>query len=91
MNWWDNIYAFTETLPAINPWVPQLPWYQELPNIQKEEINDLEEVKPRLILLYPYSQSGLSAYAPAELYDFVLSNYKFEKKIGVIDILVPKE
>lgn len=27
INYWDNIYALSDTLPAIKPWIPQLGWY----------------------------------------------------------------
>ena len=90
MNWWDNIYPLTGTLPATNPWVPQLSWYQEIPGIQEEEISDLKDSKPKLILLQEYSGTGLSAYKPSLVYDYVITNYKISNKIDGIEILVKK-
>ncbi len=90
MNWWDNIYALTDTLPATDPWVPQLAWYQEIPAIQNEEVSDLANSKPMLILLQNYSSVGLSAYKPQKVYDYVIANYKLKETIDGIKILVPK-
>lgn len=88
MNWWDNIYALTNTLPATRPWIPQLSWYQEIPGIQEKEIVDLENSKPKLILLQKYSETGLSAYKPQKIYDYVMLNYKLKEKIDGIEILI---
>lgn len=72
MNWWDNVYALSDRLPAINPWIPQLSWYTEIPGIQEKMVEDLTSVKPKLIILYPYSDSGLSAYIPQKVYIYVM-------------------
>lgn len=90
MNWWDNIYALSVTLPATNPWVPQLSWYQDIPGIQEKEVSDLETVKPKIIILNPYSESGLSAYIPRKVYNYVTANYRLEEKVDGIDILIQK-
>lgn len=86
LNWWDNIYPLTGTLPAISPWVPQLPWYQNLSGIQEKEISDLEIEKPRLVLVYPYSNSGLSSFVPEKLFNFIKENYDFKEKVGSIEV-----
>ena len=91
MNWWDNIYALTNTLPATDPWVPQLAWYQDLPGIQDKEVKDLANSKPKLILLYDYSESGLASYKPQKVYDYVVNNYKLKEKIDGIEMLIPKK
>ena len=90
MNWWDNIYPLTGTLPATNPWVPQLSWYQEIPGIQEEEISDLKDSKPKLILLQEYSGTGLSSYKPKLLNDFLMDNYKLSTKVAGISVYIPK-
>jgi hypothetical protein len=90
MNWWDNIYALTNTLPATNPWVPQLSWYQELPGIQDAELADLKISQPGMVVLNPYTDSGLSAYMPQKVYDYIRLNYKLENKIGDVEILTKK-
>lgn len=91
LNWWDNIYALTDTIPAVNPWVPQLSWYMDLPGIQDKILKDLEVEMPRLIIFSPYTESGLSAYIPKQVYSYVSSNYKLKEKIDGLEILVPKK
>ncbi len=90
MNYWDSLYALTDTLPATDPWVPQLSWYQEIHGVQEKEVADLENSKPRLILLQQYSETGLSSYIPEKVYAFVSANYKISNKVDGIEILVPK-
>lgn len=90
LNWWDNIYPLTNTLPATSPWVPQLSWYQEGVGIQEKEVEDLKSAKPKLILLQDYTDSGLSSYKPQKVYDYIMANYKLKEKVDGINILVPK-
>ncbi len=90
MNWWDNIYALTDTVPATDPLVPQLSWYQDLRGVQEEEVRDLRAERPKVIILQPYSISGLSSYIPRQIYDYVEANYRLSAKIDGIQILVPK-
>jgi hypothetical protein len=87
INWWDNIYALSDRLPAIDPWVPQLSWYTETPGIQEKMVGDLSISKPDLIILNPYSESGLSAYIPEKVYNYVLQNYELKNTIDNIEIL----
>ena len=90
MNWWDNIYALTNTIPATDPWVPQLAWYQDIPGVQDKEVKDIANSKPKLILLYDYSESGLASYKPQKVYDYVVANYELKEKVDGIEILIPK-
>lgn len=90
MNWWDNIYSLTGTMPAVDPWVPQLSWYQELPGIQEKEVIGLKNSKPKLILFQDYSDSGLASYVPTQVYNYVIQNYKLKEKIDGIKILIPR-
>jgi hypothetical protein len=90
MNWWDNIYPLTGTLPATDPWVPQLSWYQEIPGVQEKEVSDLANSKPDLILLQDYFGTGLSSYKPKLLNDFLTDNYKISTKIGGISVYIRK-
>ena len=90
MNWWDNIYALSDRLPATDPWVPQLSWYMETPNIQEKMIEDLRTSKPKMILLNPYSETGLSAYVPQKVYNYVTTNYILREKVDGIDVLIRK-
>jgi len=90
MNWWDSVYALSNRLPATNPWVPQLSWYQEIQAVQDKEISDLKTSKPSVIILYPYSESGLSVYIPQKLYNYVIANYKLKEKVDGIEVLIPR-
>jgi len=88
LNWWDNIYPLTGTLPATDPWVPQLPWYQDLPGVQEKEVENLRATKPKLILFKEYEQVGLAAYKPQKVLDFINSNYTLKEEIDNIGIFV---
>jgi len=90
LNWWDNIYGLTDTLPAVDPWVPQLPWYMELPGIQERMVADLENNSPKLIIYSPYNGFGLSSYIPEEVYNYVMENYKISQRVDNLEILIRK-
>jgi hypothetical protein len=90
LNWWDNIYAYSDRVPATTPWVPQLSWYQEIPGIQIEETEDIKRTKPELVIFYPYTSSGLSSYVPETLYGYIKNNYVLKERIDGIEILEPK-
>lgn len=89
LNWWDNIYPLTGTLPATDPWVPQLSWYQDIPGVQDREVENLRTVKPKLILFKEYEQVGLAAYKPQKVYDYIIANYKLKEQIDGIEIMIP--
>jgi hypothetical protein len=91
MNWWENIYALTDTIPATDPLVPQLSWYQTLPGIQDRELTNLKNSKPKLILLQDYADSGLAAYIPQKVYNYVMANYRLKQKVDGIEVLIPKK
>ena len=88
LNYWDNIYALTETLPSTKPWVPQLSWYMEGPMIQEKMVEDLINNPPKLIVYKPYTNYGLSSYIPKKVYDYVVENYKIVSNVDGIEILV---
>jgi hypothetical protein len=90
INWWDHVYALTDTLPATRPWVPQLEWYQELPGIKEKEVRDLSVNRPKLIVFQNRSDFGLSSYIPDKVLEFVMSDYIVKEKIDNINILVLK-
>lgn len=87
LNYWDNIYALTDTFPSTKPWVPQLSWYMEEPNIQEKMVEDLKSSPPKLIVYKPYTSYGLSSYIPKKVYDYIIENYKIVSNIGGIEIL----
>lgn len=89
LNWWDSVYALTNTFPGSSPWVPQLEWYQEPSGIQEKEVLDLQTTKPKYIVFKPYEIVGLGAYIPKKLYEYVRVNYHVKDKIDGIEILIP--
>ncbi len=91
MNWWDNIYALTNTLPSTDPWIPQLSWYMEIPGIQEKMIADLQENPPKLIVFKPYTNFGLSSYIPEKIYNYVMANYTTGQKVDGVVILTRKQ
>jgi hypothetical protein len=91
LNWWDNIYALTDTLPSTDPWMPQLSWYMDLPGIQDKIVKDLSVSPPKLIVYYPYTDSGLSSYIPQKVYDYITKNYRLSQKVDDLEILIPNK
>ena len=91
LNWWDNIYALTDTLPATDPWVPQLSWYIEIPGVQEKMVEDLKANPPKMIIYNSYTMSGLSSYIPQKVYNFVTENYKLSGKVDGVEILIKKQ
>lgn len=90
LNWWDNIYALSGTLPSTNPWVPQLSWYTEMRGVQEKMVEDLKNYPPKLIIYNPYTKLGLSSYVPERIYSYVTDNYIIGQNIDGIEILVHK-
>ena len=90
LNYWDNIYALTETVPSTNPWIPQLSWYMEIPGIQEKMVESLKNNPPKLIIYNPYTKEGLSSYTPQKVYDYVIANYRNVQSVGDLKILMQK-
>ena len=88
LNWWDNIYALADREPSVNPWVPQLSWYMEIPGIQERIVADLMTSPPKFIIYYPYTKSGLSSYIPPKVFEYITSHYSLKEKVDGVEILV---
>ena len=91
LNWWDSLYVLTDTLPAFDPWVPHLSWYMEEPGIQEKMVESLKTNSPKLIVLNPYTDFGLSAYIPEKVYNYVIENYRIFQKVDGVEILMQKD
>lgn len=89
LNDWDNLYAFSNTLPAIDPWIPHLQWYMT-DEIQKEIVNDLEITKPQYIVMRSFEESGLGAFRPQIIMNYINGNYKENGTIEGRIILIRK-
>jgi len=82
LNSWDHLYALSNTLPAVSPWVPTLPWYMEYPGVQEVIVTDLERKKPELVVFEPYKEKGLGSYKPEIIDKFLQENYTLEEIIA---------
>lgn len=89
MNYWDNIYAHSGTLPATDPWIPQLPWYLEIPGVQDNMVQDIQNKQPKFVLQRPYPKAGPSSYVPLKLLNFVTNNYHLTDQVDGVLILEP--
>ncbi len=90
LNAWDNIYALSNTLPAVRPWIPHLSWYIERPGIQEEMLKNLSENLPEIIIQGEYVETGLGSYKPRLINEFITQNYGIRDKIGNYLIYFPK-
>jgi len=88
LNWWDNLYALTDTLPATRPWIPQLSWYTEEESIQERMVEDLSGNSPKLVVYNPYTISGLSSYIPGKVYGYIMGNYVLDTRLENVEILI---
>lgn len=76
LNSWDSLYALSDRLPAVKPLVPELPWYLNLPQTESSLVNDLVANPPKLVVMQPYTETGLSSFKPKKLTDYILKYYK---------------
>lgn len=90
INAWDNLYVLSDTIPATRPWLPHLSWYMEIPEIQDMIVSDLQLKPPKLIVQGEYKDSGLGAYKPEKINDYIMENYTQKDKINGYLIWGPK-
>jgi len=87
LNYWDHIYALTETIPATRPWIPQFSWYLSLDHAEENILVDLILESPRYVLHHPYSEFGLDSYRPQKISDFVERYYFQVQDFGNVKVL----
>lgn len=51
LNYWDNIYALTNTMPVTRPWIPYLFWYLSVPNVKDGMLSDIKTKMPEQIVV----------------------------------------
>jgi len=51
INYWDNIYALSDTLPMTRPLIPYIPWYLNYANSKEVIINYLKLKMPLLLVV----------------------------------------
>ncbi len=89
LNAWDSVYALSNTLPAVRPWIPHLPWYMKLPGVQEDIVSSLDIVRPKLMVQGEYSEAGLGSYKPELIDEFIKDNYEINDNIGSYLIFIP--
>lgn len=65
VNYWDNVYALTNTIPATKPLIPYIPWYLNYQNSKETILIDLKVKVPEAIII------GERDIIFPELYEFV--------------------
>jgi hypothetical protein len=77
INYWDNLYALTNTLPP-KPLIPYIPWYLNYKDNYEVIVNSLKLKQPEMIVI------GEREDKYPEIYEFVDKYYtcnKIEKKV----------
>lgn len=86
LNTWESLYALSDRLPASRPLYPFLPWYLNRPGVQGNIVAVLKSDPPQLVISGAIQESGLGAYQPAELNEYILREYREKAKIGPIKV-----
>jgi len=86
LNYWDSLYALSDTLPATKPVVPYLPWYLEYGNLKGEVIRDLKTDMPEIIVKGKYSKKELGSYRIFEIDELIERYYHLTKQLNSVEI-----
>lgn len=76
LNNYDQVYFLTKKMPAVKPWLPQLPWYFKF--YGEKFLSDLKKTSPEIIIATPYREKsieGLGAYKPKGVLEYLEQNY----------------
>lgn len=82
VNYWDNVYSLTNTIPATKPLIPYIPWYLNYQNNKETILIDLKVKVPEVIII------GDRDITFPELYEFVDRFYTcdiVEKKVELCE------
>lgn len=89
INYWDNIYPLTDTLPSFKPWTPYLTWYLKYPSIENKYVYEMGINKPNVIVQGKFVENSPNSYEILELHNFIENFYEPIKTIdGQVDILL---
>jgi len=88
INYWDNIYPLTDTLPSFKPWIPYLSWYLKYPSVEKRYVYEITSNKPLLIVKGKFEETSFNSYEIPEVKNFI-NNFYFpfntiEEKINIL-------
>lgn len=89
INYWDNIYPLTDTLPSFKPWIPYLSWYLKYPSIENKYVYEMGINKPNVIVQGKFVENSPNSYLIFELQSFLENFYVPIKTIdGQVDVLL---
>jgi len=88
LNYWDSLYVMTNTLPAVKPLIPFLPWYLNYDNLKQSVINDLYLNMPRVIIKGDYNSFGLGSYMLPEIDVMIERYYSLSYKIDSVSVFL---
>lgn len=80
-NYWDSIYALTDTVPVTKPLIPYIPWYIEYGKNNEVMLFDIKLKQPELIIV-----NELDLLVWKDLKDFIFRFYTcdvVDKKVEV--------
>ena len=87
LNTWESLYALADRLPASKPLFPYLPWYLDKSETQTLIVSGLKSSPPVLVIRGELQESGLGAYQPEHIVNYVSQNYFPAVKIDSIHVL----
>jgi len=90
LNYWDSLYAMTNTLPVAKPLVPFLPWYLDYDNLKESIIKDVYLGMPRVIVKGDYNNYGLGSYKIPEIDKMIERYYTLSFRGDSVSIFVLK-
>ncbi len=89
INYWDNIYPLTDTLPSFKPWTPYLTWYLKYPSIENKYVYEMGINKPNVIVQGKFVENSPNSYIIPQLDSFINNFYEPVNTVnGQVDILL---
>ncbi len=85
-NYWDNLYALTETFPSTRPFIPQLTQYMSQPGFEAKNVSDLISNPPKIVIRGRFIGPD-DPFRFEKINDFIDNNYQMVDSVGAVDIL----
>lgn len=80
LNYWDNLYSLTGTLPVTKPLIPYIPWYLDLPGAKESITGDVKSNLPDAIVVGDMTKLNIDQLIK------LLEKYYQCKKVEQVDI-----
>lgn len=88
INYWDNIYPLTDTLPSFKPWIPYLSWYLKYPSVESKYTYEITTNKPLLIVQGKFEEVSPNSYEIPQVESFINHFYTplntIEEKVDIL-------